>query len=117
LNYDEKRCTKNLDRCITFRQTKSKVLPHYLYIFLPVPREPLVDISMDFILGLPRSKKGKDSIFVVVNRFSKITHFIFFHTTHNATNIADLFFKKIVWLHRVPISIVSDRDVKFYNYF
>jgi hypothetical protein len=54
-------------RCVTCRQAKSRVLPHGLYTPLPVPSAPWVDISMNFVLGLPRSRKGRDSIFMVVD--------------------------------------------------
>ena len=64
------------DRCIT---SKYRVMPHGLYIPFPVPKEPWVDVSMGFILGLPRFRKERDSIFVVVDRFSKIAHFIACH--------------------------------------
>ena len=58
---------KICDKCIVCKQAKSKSKSHGLYMPLLVPSMPWVDVSMDFVLGLPRSKYGNDSIFVVVD--------------------------------------------------
>ena len=68
-----------------------------------------MDISMDFIEGLPNSN-GKDVILVIVDRFSKYAHFIGLKHSYSASGIAQLFFDNIFKLHGLPNTIISDRD-------
>lgn len=76
-----------------------------------------MNIFMDFVLHLPRSKKVKDSIFVVVNSFFKMTNYIACHKTNDTSNITNLFFKEVVHLYDIPKSIVFNHYVKFLSYF
>ena len=68
---------------------------------------------MDFITGLPKSKKKNYSIFVVIDKLSKAAHSIPVKLTYKAMNIANIFLKEIFRLHGTPKAIISDQDAKF----
>ena len=108
---------RHYPRCISCLRTNSKAMSHELYAPSPFASVQWEDISIDFILELPRTTKGFDSIFMVMNRLSKIAHFISCHKVDNANNISRLFFREVVRLHGLPQSIVLDRDPKFVGHF
>ena len=68
---------------------------------------------MDFIIGLPKSKKQNDSIFLVFDKLSKSAHFILVNSNYKEIHIVDIFLKEIFRLHGIPKAIISNRDTKF----
>ena len=72
---------------------------------------------MDFITSLSRTSRQHDSIMVVVDRLTKVAHFIPMNSTHSASEVAHVFIRDIVRLHGVPKNIVSNRDANFTSRF
>jgi hypothetical protein len=68
---------------------------------------------MDFIVSLPRTQLGYDSIWVIVDQLSKVAHFIPVKTTYSRPQLAELYMSSIVCMHGVPKKIVSDRGAQF----
>ena len=80
---------------------------------LEIPTKPWQSVSLDFITHLPTTTQGNNSILVVVDRFSKMAHFIPTKDTVTGNETAKLYFNNIYRLHGLPESIISDRDPKF----
>nr|CAE02128.2 OSJNBa0035M09.12 [Oryza sativa Japonica Group] len=84
---------------------------------LQIPEWKWEEIGMDFITGLPRTSSGHDSIWVVVDRLTKVAHFIPVHTTYTGKRLAELYLARIMCLHGVPKKIASDRGSQFTSKF
>jgi transposase InsO family protein len=80
---------------------------------LPIPSWKWEDISMDFIVGLSQTSQKHDSIWVIIDRLSKIAHFLPMHTTYTAKKYAEVYLDQIIRLHGVPKTIISDQGAQF----
>ena len=72
---------------------------------------------MDFVVGLPRTPRGLDSIWVIVDRLTKSAHFISINIIFSLEKLTTLYISEVVRLHGVPSGIVSDRDPRFTSRF
>ncbi|TPX47565.1 hypothetical protein SeLEV6574_g02595, partial [Synchytrium endobioticum] len=109
----------HIHRCHTCQINKiPKHHPYGLLNPLPVPDRRWSDISMDFIVGMPIASQNKyDSILVVVDRLTKMSHFMPCHSTTSAQQLAQLFLDNIFKYHGLPANIVSDRGGQFISSF
>jgi hypothetical protein len=105
---------KYISECDTFQGIKASHLKVAGTLRpLPIPSWKWEDICMDFIVGLPNTSRHHDSIWVIVDRLTKITHFLPMHTTHKTEKYAEIYIDQIVHLHGIPRTIVSDRGAPF----
>ena len=98
----EKDITRFVKKCVVCMVAKTHGNNAGLYTPLPIPNMPWEEVSLDFVLGLPRTQRNKDSILVVVDRFSNMAHFVPCNKSNDASHVVDLYFKEIVCLHGIP---------------
>lgn len=106
-----------IQQCPSCQRNKHENLPYPgLLQPLPIPERPWLHINMDFVGGLPVSAQH-DTILVVVDRLTKMGHFISLAHPYSAKDVAQLFLDFIFNLHGMPATIVSDRDKVFTSLF
>ena len=105
-------------RCLTCQQVK---VEHQRSTGLLQPLEVAEwkweHIMMDFVTHLPRTLRGYDTVWVIMNQLTKSAHFLVVRMTFTLEEFYWLYIREIVWLHRVSVSIVSDRDPRFTAHF
>ncbi|CAH1431389.1 unnamed protein product [Lactuca virosa] len=107
-----------VERCLTFRKVKAEhQRPHGKMQPLDIPVWKWEDITMDFITKLPRTARGVDSIWVIVDRLTKSAHFIPIQESISAEKLAEIYVREVVACPGVPVLVVSDRDVRFTSRF
>src|SRR6185503_21294110 len=105
---------KYVSECDIYRRVKASHLrPAGTLQPLSITEWKWEDISMDFIVGLPRTQNGYDSIWVVVDRLTKSAHFIPVKIIYRTKKYAELYMDRILCLHGVPKTIISDRGTQF----
>jgi hypothetical protein len=104
--------------CDTCQRVKAEhQRPARLLQPLKIPKWKWEEIGMDFIVGLSRTQAGYDSIWVIVDRLTKVAHFIPVKMTYLGAKLAELYMSRIVCLHGVPKKIMSDRGSQFTSKF
>ena len=104
--------------CLTCQQVKAEhQRPMGKIQLLPIPVWKWEKITMDFVIGLPRTQRQYDAIWVIVDRLTKSAHFLPVNVEDSLEKLAQLYVDEIVRLHGVPVSIVLDQDPRFTSRF
>ena len=107
-----------VERCLACQQVKAlHQRPYGKLQPLEIPEWKWEHITMDFVTGLPKTKRGNTAIWVIVDRLTKSAHFLPIPITYGSEKLSQLYVREIVHLHGIPASITSDRDAKFTSNF
>nr|GEV34085.1 putative reverse transcriptase domain-containing protein [Tanacetum cinerariifolium] len=105
-------------KCLTCSKVKAEhQKPFGLLVQLQIPEWKWEKITMDFITKHPKMENGYDTIWVIVDRLTKSAHFLPIEETDPMEKLMKLYMKEVVTRHRVPVSIISDRDGRFTSLF
>ena len=105
-------------RCLTCQQVKTEhQKPAGLLQPLEIAEWKWEHVTMDFVTHLPRTPQRHDAVWVIVDRLTKSAYFLALRMTFSLERFCQLYIQEIVWLHGVPVSIVSDRDPRFTVHF
>ena len=114
----EERDSPVLAKCLVCQQIK---IEHQkttgLLQPLLIPEWKWEHITMNFVIVLPRTPKGNNAVWVIIDCLTKSTHFLPFRVGQSTEVLADKYTKEIVCLHGDSVSIVSDRDTRFRSHF
>jgi hypothetical protein len=107
-----------VQKCVTCAQVKAEHQKPYGELQqLDIPEWKWDHITMDYVTKLPRTPRGNDMIWVIVDRLTKSAHFLPIRETASMEKLATLYVDEVVTRHGVPLSIVSDRDSRFASSF
>lgn len=115
INWDIRRF---VSECITCQKVKADhQRPAEMLKLLPILGWKWENITIDFVVGLPRSVRGSNVIWVIVDRLTKSADSMPVKMTFSMTQYAKLYIQEIVRLHGIPVSVVPDRDPRFTSSF
>ena len=109
---------KYVEKCLTCQRIKAEhQCPAGELQPIEVPEWKWEQIAMDFVVGLPKTTREHDAIWVIIDRLTKSAHFLPIKMTYSLEQFAEIYVREIVRLHGVPVSIISDRDSRFTSSF
>ena len=107
-----------VSKCLNCQQVKAEhQIPSRLLNPISIPKWKWDNITMDFVFGFPLTQGKHDSIWVIIDRLTKLAHLLPVRLDYSMDLLAELYVNEIVWLHGIPLSIVSDRNPRFTSRF